>query len=320
MEATIAWISAMLLVCAAVTVEKTSAELEYCTGRAESEACSAFRVGTDLSSTVRLNDGVLMPLYGLGLWQAEAGQIAEETVVFALKNGYRLLDTAQIYGNEADVGSGIIKSGIERDKIFIVSKVYTTNHGYWQTASSVNASLERLQTNYVDLFLIHSPYGGQNVDTYQALLDLKAKGVIRSVGVSNFEIQHLEGLRQAGLPTPSVNQIELHPFQRRNDLVKYCLEHDIAVMGYSPLARAFRLDDPLLVELSEKYHRTAAQVMLRWSVQKGYITIPKSTNPGRILENSNIFDFSLAAEDMDLLDNIPQLTYGWDTSEYVWDG
>jgi diketogulonate reductase-like aldo/keto reductase len=305
--------------CAINVFEYGSADLEYCT-KSNSDSCSrSLKVGTDLSSTIRLNDGVQMPLFGLGLYLAQPSQIAEDAVVFALKNGYRLLDTAQIYGNEADVGRGIRRSGVPREEVFVVSKVYTDAHGYSETIASVNASLERLQMKYVDLFLIHSPYGGRNVDTYQALLDLKKKGIIRSVGVSNFEVQHLEGLREAGLPAPSVNQIELHVFQRREYLVNVCNMKEIAVMGYCPLARAFLLDDPDLVALANKYHKTSAQIMIRWSVQKGYITIPKSVNPDRILENSQVFDFELSLGDMELLDNKIQYTYGWNTSEYSWD-
>lgn len=313
------WTFLVLSLCL-VGLACASSSLEYCSDKSEDEACTSLRRATSIDSTIRLNDGVLMPLYGLGLYLAEPGQVAEETVIFALKNGYKLLDTAQIYGNEADVGSGLIKSGIAREDVFIVSKIYTTNHGYEATMASVNASLERLQTKYVDLFLIHSPYGGLNVETYQALLDLKKKGVIRSVGVSNFEVQHLNGLKEAGLPMPSVNQIELHPFQRRDYLVTICNEYGIAIMGYSPLARGYKFDDITLITLAEKYQKTMAQVMLRWSVQKGFITIPKSTKPERILENGNVFDFSLSPEDMNLLDNTDQFTCGWDTSEYVWEG
>lgn len=316
------WIPAILLLFHAVALRlrSASAELDYCTDKSHDDICSSLKIGTGLSSTVRLNDGMPMPLFGLGLYQAETGSVAEDATIFALRNGYRLLDTAQIYGNEADVGRAVRNSGIAREDIFVVSKVFTTNHGYSRTVESVNASLERLQMDYVDLFLIHSPYGGYNVETYQALLDLKAKGFIRSVGVSNFEIQHLEGLKEAGLPTPAVNQIELHPFQRRDRLVHYCQDHDIAIMGYSPLARTYKLNDPDVLDLANKYQKTPAQIMIRWSVQKGYITIPKSTRSERILENANVFDFSLTYEDMKILDNTDQFTCGWDTSEYVWDG
>lgn len=260
-----------------------------------------------------------MPLFGLGLWLSTPGQIAEDAVFMAAKNGYRLFDTAQIYGNEADVGEGLRKSGIPRNEVFVVSKVWTDSHGYMATIASVNASLERLQMTYVDLFLIHSPIGGFNVETYQALMDLKKSGLIRSVGVSNFEVQHLEGLKKAGLPAPSVNQVELHVFQRRKALVDYCNKHGIAVMGYSPLARGFLLDDPDLLRLGEKYSKTSAQIMIRWSLQKGYITIPKSVNYERIVENSNVFDFSLREDDVSLLDQKEQYIYGWDSSQYVWD-
>jgi len=303
------------------TIYCSHASLDYCTDKSsDSSDCGSLRVAKDLRSVVRLNDNVLMPLFGLGVYLAEAGQQAQEAVLFALKNGYRLIDTAQYYQNEADVGSGFRRSGLNREDVFIVSKVTNEAHGYMSTLNAVNESLQRMNLDYIDMFLIHSPYQGKNVETYEALLDLKKQGIIRSAGVSNFGIAHLEGLKEAGLPAPSVNQIELHPYQRKEELVKYCLENDIAVMGYSPLTRGHYLYDPIFVEISNRYERTPAQILIRWSIQSGYITIPKSVRPERILENANVFDFALTEEDMAILNGLPNSSVSWDPTVSPWEG
>jgi diketogulonate reductase-like aldo/keto reductase len=275
----------------------------------------------DISSSILLNDGVKMPLFGLGLYLAEPGTPASNSVITALQNGYRLLDTAQAYENEAYVGSAVKNSGIKREDIFIVSKVRDQNHGYEATIKSVQESLKKLETNYVDLFLIHSPNGQKNVETYKALLDLKSKGLIKSAGVSNFGIQHLKGFEEANLPPPSVNQIELHPFMKKEDIVKYCRKQNVAVMGYSPLARAKKHSDTDLIRIAEQHKKTVAQVMIRWSLDKGYITIPKSTNPQRIAENCDVFDFTLTEEDHKILDQKPDdFNCGWDPTITPWQG
>lgn len=280
-----------------------------------------FPVASSLSSVLQLNDGVAMPLFGLGLFQARSGSEAEDAVTFSLKNGYRMLDTAQIYGNEADVGRGLKKSGVKRSDVFVVTKIWNSNHGYETTTSSLLESLSKLEIDCIDLCLIHSPGDGKNVETYKALLDQKAKGHVRSVGVSNFGVQHLKGLKDAGLPEPSVNQIELHPFHKRPELVKYCRDNSIAVMGYSPLARTQKDSDLDLIEIARKHKRTIAQVMIRWSVQMGFITIPKSAKPERILENANVFDFELSQEENQILSRKPDgHIVGWDPTVTPWIG
>jgi len=177
-----------------------------------------------------------------------------------------------------------------------------------------------MNLDYIDMFLIHSPYEGRNIETYEALLDLKKQGLIRSVGVSNFGIVHLEGLKTAGLPAPSVNQIELHPYQRKEDLVKYCLDNDIAPMGYSPLTRGHHLNDPVFVQMAANYGRTPAQILIRWSIQQGYITIPKSVQFDRILENADVYNFSLSEEDMQILNSLPNASVSWDPTVSPWEG
>lgn len=277
-------------------------------------------VPTDLSSTVTLNDGVVMPLFGLGCYLSEVGSATEEAVSFAIQHGYRLIDTAQFYKNEESVGIGVKKSGIKREDLFIVTKVFNTSHGYELTTQTVMESLSKLDTPYIDLYLIHSPGGGKNIETYQALLDLKAKGLIRSVGVSNYGVHHLEALRNAGLPLPSVNQIELHPFKRNPDIVEYCRKQGIAVMGYSPLVQAKKHDDADLVRIAKRVNKSVPQVLIRWSVQSGFITIPKSTKPERIIENAKVFDFALIEEDFEILRTKPEESVGWDPTVWPWEG
>lgn len=279
----------------------------------------AFSVATSLSSTIQLNDGVAMPLFGLGMFRTGAGALTENAVLSALQAGYRMFDTAQYYGNEAEVEGALRKSSVKRDDVFVVSKVWTSNHGYDATIASVRESLSKMKTDSLDMFLIHSPSGGKIVETYKALLDLKAKGQIRSVGVSNFGIQHLEGLKAASLPPPSVNQIELHPFCKKPELVQYCRDHNIGVMGYCPLARCQKDNDPDLISIAKNHQRSVAQVMIRWSVQMGFITIPKSSKNERIVSNAQVFDFELTDQEMQTLNCKPNnFNVSWDPTTGPW--
>lgn len=279
---------------------------------------STVKIATDLTSTITLSDGVEMPLYGLGTFLSPVGTETEDAVVCAIENGYKMIDTAQYYKNEADVGLGIKRSG--KSDIFVVSKVNGESHGYNETIASVKESIEKLGLKPVDLFLIHAPAGDRNVETYRALLDLKKEGLIRSAGVSNFGVNHLEGLLKSGLPPPSVNQIELHAYHRNEDIVKYCHEHNIAVMGYSPLTRCKNLTDPDLKAIADRHEKTIAQVLIRWSVQQGYITIPKSVNAQRIVENTKVFDFELDANDLKQLSGKPDFICGWNPTTTPWRG
>nr|KAG5707719.1 hypothetical protein BaRGS_003294 [Batillaria attramentaria] len=198
--------------------------------------------------------------------------------------------------NQADVGEGVKKAGLKREDVFLVTKLW--ENGYESCRDEFSASLNALDCGYVDLYLIHSPSAGRVVESYKAMMEFQQKGLIRSVGVSNFGIHHLEGMKKAGLPTPAVNQIELHPWMKRQDLVRYCRENGIAVMGYSPLVKAERLKDPTLVSVAKNINRTVGQTLIRYSVQMGYITIPKTTRPERITENADVFDWSIPEEEM----------------------
>ncbi len=268
-------------------------------------------------SRIRLNDGHLMPIFGLGLYQAAAASKTVQIVSDAIRLGYPLVDTAEIYGNESQVGEGIKKT-IDREQIFITTKLFRTNDGRQGLRRSFDNSLQQLGTNYIDLYLIHAPQGGHILEVYEEMLQLQREGKIRSIGVSNFGVQHLKWLKQAGF-VPAVNQIELHPWWPNEDIVNYCRTNNITIMGYSPLGKGQFLNDPYLLRLSERYGKTPAQILIRWSLQNGFITIPKTTSGiERLKENMNIFDFTLSDEDMKgLLDygrRNPQNT-GWDPTK-----
>ncbi|XP_031568628.1 uncharacterized protein LOC116303257 [Actinia tenebrosa] len=262
--------------------------------------------GEGLTATVTLNDGHKMPLFGLGVYQAKPEETSNATTT-AIQHGYRMIDTAALYGNEKEVGEGIKKSGVNREDIFVTSKVYPNkeNHGYNESIRAVKESLAKLDTGYIDLYLIHSPSPGKNIETYDGLLKMKEEGLIRSVGVSNFGIHHLEALKKSGRPTPAVNQIELNCFCRREDTVKYCRDHGIVLEGFCPIFRGRKNNDPCLVEIAKRYNKTVPQLLNRWSVQKQFVTIPKSVKPDRIMENAQIFDFVISDKDMQVLDNLP---------------
>ena len=247
---------------------------------------------------VKLRDGNEMPLFGLGCW-AMYGQEAKHAVEIAMKCGYKMIDTAAYYKNESECGSALKE--ISRQDVFVVTKLDMAQHGYESTKSSFLGHLKELDLEYVDLFLIHSPTKGKIVDTWKAMIELRDKGLIKSIGVSNFNIQHLKPLKDSGLEVPAVNQFEFHPWLQQREAFDYCQENGIAVMGYTPLARGQNFEDgkyPILDQLCKKYGKSKAQIVLRWSLQRQVITIPKSSNPNRIQENINIYDFELTNEEM----------------------
>jgi len=241
-----------------------------------------------------------MPLLGLGVYQNNNCIPACEA---ALKHGYRHIDTAQVYRNEADVGRAVKESKINREEIFITTKVIQGSHGYSSTTSTVEASLSKLGVSYIDLYLIHSPLSGREgrLETYRALLDKKNEGKIRSVGVSNYGVKHLEEIREAGMEVPSVNQVELHPFCQQRPIVEYCKQYDIVVQAYCPIVRG-DFSNPVLQEVSKHANKHPSQVLIRWSLQKGFVPLPKSEKPERVVSNADVFDFELSQEDMAKLD------------------
>ncbi|KAI0661170.1 Aldo/keto reductase [Cubamyces menziesii] len=262
------------------------------------------------TSTVRLNTGYSMPILGFGVAYGfdkptDTHAVTKPSVLEALRAGYRHIDTARCYRNEVEVGEAIRESGVPREDTFVTTKIDSSLHGYESTLSTVKASLSDLGLDYIDLYLIHDAGSGQELRlaTYRALLEAKALGEIRSVGVSNYGVKHLEELQQAGLPPPAVNQIELHPLCQQRPIVDYCREHGIVVQAYCPIIRG-RTDHPVIKELSEKYEKEPAQVLIRWSLQHGFVPLPKSSQAARIRSNAQVFDFELTDADMAALDSL----------------
>ena len=258
-----------------------------------------------IDSTKTLNNGVEIPILGLGTWQARGGK-CEHAVEFALNNGYEMIDTAQNYNNEAQVGRGWKASSKSREDIFITTKVSSSNQGFEKSKRSLKKSLEKLQTDYVNLLLIHWPSKrnfSRTIDTWKAFIELREDGLTKSIGVSNFTIPLIERLLQETDVVPAVNQVEFHTFLYQKELLEYCRGKDIQVEAYSPIARAKFLENPTLQNIAQKYDKTAAQVMLAWCINHDIVVIPKSTHEGRIMENSDIF-FRLEEEDMEKLNNL----------------
>ena len=259
--------------------------------------------------TVTLNNGVTIPQVGLGVWQAKEGSEVEQAVRAALETGYRLIDTAAIYGNEAGVGKAIKASGLPREEIFITTKLWNANHAYDDALRAFDQSLNKLDCGYVDLYLIHwpLPMDGKFTQAWKALETLYNSKRVRAIGVSNFKPHHLEELLREAKTVPAVNQIELHPLLQQQATRAFCAEHGIAVESYSPLMQAGEaLEHPVIVQLAQTYGKTPAQVILRWHVQNGLIVIPKSVKPERISENLDLFDFELSASDMHAIEGMDQ--------------
>lgn len=249
-----------------------------------------------------------MPLLGFGVFQNYS---AKDSVLEAFKAGYRHVDSAQVYRNEAEVGAAVSASGIPRGDLFITTKCVNRTHGYDSTLKGVDASLEKFGFDYIDLFLIHDPLSGseRRLATYKALQDARKAGKIRSVGVSNYNVHHLEEIKNAGYEMPTVNQIELHPFCQQKPIVSYCLENSIVVQAYCPILRG-KMDHPVIQTLAKKYDRDPAQILLRWSLQKGFVPLPKSATPSRIKTNTQLYDFVLDEGDMAGLDALDQGSEG----------
>lgn len=257
-------------------------------------------------SYVTLNDGYRMPVLGLGVYKALGEGEVEHAIQDAVNNGYRLIDTASVYKNEEGVGRGIRALSLPREELFITTKVWNNAQRMNDIEGAFHRSLDRMKLDYVDLYLIHWPVPGCFTHTWKALEKIRESGRCRSIGVSNFEEPHLQVLFEMSGVCPAVNQIECHPLWNRNSLVSYCRQHGITVQAYAPLARGLYLNREIIVRLAEKYGRTPAQIGLRYLVQRGICVIPKSTNTGRIQENSRIFDFSLSDLDMELIDSMDE--------------
>lgn len=254
-----------------------------------------------IADTIMLNNGVPMPGLGLGVFKVGDGAPVTSAVKAALHIGYRSIDTAAVYGNEQGVGQALKESGVPRSDIFLTSKIWNADQGYASTFKAYEASLKKLQTDYLDLYLIHWPVADKFLDTWRALTELYHAGKVRAIGVSNFHINHLRALLDSSDVVPSVNQIELHPLLNQKEIRAFCQLNNITVEAWSPLMKG-NLSLPVLVEIAEKHQRTVAQIVLRWHIQHGVVVIPKSVHEYRIRENADLFGFSLSADEMARID------------------
>ncbi|MGL5694967.1 MAG: aldo/keto reductase [Peptostreptococcaceae bacterium] len=253
---------------------------------------------------MKLNNGIKIPSVGFGTFRTGDDKDTEQIIKSALSLGYNMIDTASFYKNEVGIGSGIKESGVNREDIFLVTKLWNDDHGYEKTIEAFNKSLGKLQVDYIDLYLIHWP-NKLNEETWKAFEYLYELGKVKAIGVCNFKIAHLEELKKTAKIMPMVNQIELHPFSIKSEMIDYCQENNIKVVAWSPISRGRVFDNELMMKLSKKYNKTIAQIVLKWHMQKGVIAIPKSSNESRIKENIDIFDFEISNEnmrDIDLLD------------------
>ncbi|MEK3750495.1 aldo/keto reductase [Paenibacillus sp. FSL E2-8871] len=263
-----------------------------------------------LQDTTALHNGVNMPWLGLGVFQVEEGSELIQAVKSAIAHGYRSIDTAAIYQNETGVGQAIKEAlqdnNLSREELFVTSKVWTADMGYEETIAAYEASLAKLGLEYLDLYLIHWPVKGKYKETWRALETLYKEGRVKAIGVSNFQIHHLEDVMKDAEIKPMVNQVELHPYLSQQALLSFCQEQGIQLEAWSPLMQGQLLDQPVLKQIAAKYTKSVAQVIVRWDLQRGIITIPKSTKEHRIIENVDVFDFLLTEEDMNLINALNQ--------------
>ncbi|MCR8926664.1 aldo/keto reductase [Priestia megaterium] len=264
----------------------------------------------NLQDTVTLHNGVKMPGFGLGVFKVEEGPELVNAIKVAIKHGYRSIDTAAIYGNEEGVGQGIREglkeAGISRENVFVTSKVWNADLGYDATIAAYETSLKKLGLDYLDLYLIHWPVEGKYKEAWRALETLYKEGKVKAIGVSNFQVHHLKDLMEDAEIKPVINQVEYHPRLTQKELQAFCEKHHIQLEAWSPLMQGELLDNEVLTEIANKHNKSVAQVILRWDVQNGIITIPKSTKEHRIVENASIFDFELTKEEIESIDELNQ--------------
>jgi len=272
--------------------------------------------GLTLQTRIRLNNGVEMPVLGIGVWNIPSGGPAKNAVLLALERGVRLIDTAKMYRNEDDVGAAVRQSGVPRSEVFVTTKVWGTDQGYASTLRAFEESRRRLGLDYVDLYLIHWPVERLRAETWEAMVEILKAGRCRAIGVSNYTVRHLRETLGKRTVVPAVDQVEFHPFLYQRDLTAFCASNGIAVEAYSPLTRGQRLRDPTIRSVARKVGRSAGQVLIRWSLQHGLIAIPKASNPDHIRENSEVFDFELSEDDMAALDALDESHHtDWDPTE-----
>ncbi|WP_411503807.1 aldo/keto reductase [Brevibacillus centrosporus] len=259
-----------------------------------------------LQDTTTLYNGVKMPWLGLGVFKVEEGAEVVDAVRTAIRNGYRSIDTAAIYGNEEGVGEGIRlgmkDAGIAREDLFITSKVWNSDLGFESTLAAYETSLKKLGLDYLDLYLIHWPVEGKYKEAWRALETIYKEGRVKAIGVSNFHVHHLEDLMKDAEMKPMIDQIEFHPRLTQKELQAFCRENGIQMEAWSPLMQGQLLDHPVLKEIAERHQKSVAQVIIRWDLQNGVVTIPKSIKEHRIVENADVFNFELSADDMEKID------------------
>jgi diketogulonate reductase-like aldo/keto reductase len=280
-----------------------------------------------LTDCYKLSNGVEIPCIGFGTWQTPNGDVAVSSVLSALQAGYRHIDTAQGYGNEESVGTAVKESGIDRKEIFITSKLTNSEHGYQKTLDAFEETMKKLDMDYIDLFLIHWPnpiafrdnWQEANAGTWKAFEELYNAGRIRSIGISNFHPHHIEELMKTATIAPMVNQIRLCPGDTQDEVVDYCRSRNILLEAYSPLGVGKIFDVPEMQMLAEKYGKSIAQICIRWSLQRGYLPLPKSVTPARIKENTEVFDFELTADDVQLIADLKGVVgYSADPDQITW--
>ncbi|ASP41758.1 aldo/keto reductase [Leptospira interrogans] len=271
-----------------------------------------------LKQTIMLNNGISMPILGLGVRKTKSGKECKEAVLNALEAGYRHIDTARIYDNEVDVGQAIRESGIPRKEIFITTKLWNADQGSDKTRKALENSLDRLGIDFVDLYLIHFPVTSKRMDSWKELEKLYHDKLCKAIGVSNYTIIHLTELLKNSQITPAVNQVEFHPFLNQIHLLEYCKNHKIQLEAYSPLAHGQKIEDPTIAKIAQKYDKTPAQILIRWAIEQKIVVIPKSIKKERIIENSKVFDFAITEEDMKILNSLDEdFRTCWDPSEVV---
>ena len=255
---------------------------------------------------MKMNDGYKIPVVGLGTWKSEPGEATYKAVLDSINAGYRHIDTARAYDNEADVGRAVQDADINRKDLFITTKLWNRHQGYDEAIEACEKSLARLGCDYIDLYLIHWPLKDKRNESWRALIELQKKGLCRSIGVSNFTIDNLKELEDKFEVIPAANQVEFHPYHYQKDLLEYCNSKNIIIEAYSPLVHAKRMDEERLVAISEEIGKTPAQILIRWAMQRGMVVLPKSVNEVRIVENFSVFDFEISDSLMKRLDNLDE--------------
>lgn len=267
----------------------------------------------NINTSLKMNTGYDIPLLGLGTYLSQPGTETYEAVLDALEIGYRHIDTAAFYQNESDVGGAIRNSGLKREEIFVTTKLWNSEHTYDNALRAFDKSLKNLKLDYIDLYLIHWPQTGTRKDAWKALDKVFCEGLVKSIGVSNYTIRHIEEMKSYSDIVPACNQVEFSLYLYQKELMDYCKVNNIVLAAYTPLVRGNKMKDLKLIDIAKKYSCTPAQILIRWVLEHGVVALPKSSNRLRILENANVFEFNFSQEDMDYLDSFNEnYRVAWD--------